>query len=478
MSRLHSTISTPMPSAPQVSGQKPSGASATVSNPAIHSSELQLTGSPSILSTSLSSAQSLSVSGPLSSPHGTVHRTKSTKHGTPVSPSLSGQLTPATPSSPTGSVTTSTTAHSPKSPAPTAISTSLSVGVVGLLPGELSGGPSLSVLPDPVETTNIAHSKPAATGNILNTGKPSVSLPTGLSTTDPFPGESTSHLSSSAQTQKMPPSSNGDNFPTGTATTISGSAQKEPSSVISSRLPISNKHTATSVSDPVIVIVTPGQSTSWTNTWLRVSDSTSTSSQSSSATATTSSHDTLRPSGTIAIPEIPTGPSRDPETSNLEPTAPHTHSRLSKGTDTVTTIHAISTVTKVVTVPASDEPEAPAPTETKNPQTTQESKATATPNQTEKASDIPNPPPPSRKTKPTAETGVPATEPSITSVAQPTGAIDDALLRGLQVVPVTPQGFVTVTETKTETTTKTETETETETKTVYINPTFTMTADS
>ncbi|KAK1141249.1 hypothetical protein N8T08_009288 [Aspergillus melleus] len=473
-------MSTLIPSAPQLSRQKPSGASATVSKPAIHSSELQSTGSPSILPTSLNSAQSLSVSGPLNSPHGTVHRTKSTEHGTPLSSSLSSHLTPTTPSSPTGSVTTSTTAHSPKSPAPTTISTSLSVGVVGLLPGELSSGASLSVLPDPAETTNLTHLKSVATGSILNIGKPSVSLPTGFSTTAPFPGESTSQSSSSAQTQKMPPPSNGDNLPTGTATTISGSAQKEPSSVISSQLPISNKNTATSVSDPVIVIVTPGQSTSWTNTWLHVSDSTSTSSQSSSVIATTTSHTTLRPSGTIAIPAIPTGPSRDPETSNSEPTAPHTHSRLSKGTDTATTIHAISTVTKVVTVPASDEPEAPAPTETKDPKTTQEPKATATQNQTEKASDIPNPPPTSRKTKPTAETGVPATESSITSVAQPTRVIDDALLRGLQVVPVTPQGFITVTETKTETTTKTktETETETETQTVYMNPTFTMTADS
>ncbi|KAI9045793.1 uncharacterized protein KD926_007096 [Aspergillus affinis] len=481
---LHSTISPPVPSPPQIPGQTPSGASATVSNPAIKSSEQHSTGSSSIPPLSLNSAQRPSVSGPSGTPHGTTHRTEPTGHGTHLSPSLSSPLTPTTPpttpSSPAGSVAASTTGHSHKSSAPPATSTNLAVGVVGLLPGEVSGGSSLSVPPNPLETTNGAHSNSVATGSNLDTGKPSGSLPTGLSTTTPFPGEFTIHSSSSAQTHKTPPPTNADESATETATITSNSAQKEPSSVISSGLPTSNQHTAPSVSDPVIVIVTPGQSTSWTNTWLRVSDSTSMSSTSSSTTTTTT-HTTIRPSGTIAIPEIPTGPSRDPETSIPEPTAPHQHSSLPKGTDTVTTIHAFSTVTKVVTVPASDEPEAPASAETKDPQTTtQEPEATATPNQTEKASDIPNPPSPSRKIKPTAEGGVPATEYSTTSAAQPTGAIE--YLQGLQVVPVTPQGFVTVTETKTETTTKTktktETETETEIKTVYIHPTLTVTAGS
>ncbi|PLB46876.1 hypothetical protein P170DRAFT_466264 [Aspergillus steynii IBT 23096] len=397
-----------------------------------------------------------------------AHPIESTRNRQSLSHTLSGSLAPTAHSSPTGGVPVSTTDPILKNPAQT--TTSLTVGVVGLLPGAVSSGSSPSV--PSLEATNSVHSHSATVGTIVTIGKFTGRVPTAPNTEIPVPSEPTGLSGSSPpQTQKTIPATTGDGLPTGS--TVSESAQKAPSSVISDGMPMDGKHTrvpgttAPPVSDPAIVIVTPGQSTSWTNTWSHVSDSKPTSSQTSTTT-------TIRPPRTIPKPKIPTGPTRHHhKTTAPGQTASHVHGGVSEGGELVTTIPITATVTEVVTVAAPDESPG-----TGNAKATQEPKVIPTPSQPKEAGDTHIPP--SQKTKPTAETlepATPTTGPQVTPAAQPTGAIHETL-RGLQVVPVTPQGFITVTETKTETTTqiKTTTETETETMTIYVDPTMTMTA--
>lgn len=166
----------------------------------------------------------------------------------------------------------------------------------------------------------------------------------------------------------------------------------------------------------------------------------------------------------------------DPDTTVPEPMASHTNSGISKETESPTIIHATSTMTKVVTVPASDgsnepvhstEPKAANANPTKGPK-----KVTITEYKTDEVDNTTMSP--SGKTNPTIETGLPVTPSTGPGPKEtPTGMFDDTF-QGLQVVPVTPQGFVTVTETKTETMMETKTTTETKTETVYIKPTVTV----
>lgn len=450
-------------SSPQISGHIPSRSSPAVHSPATHSGDAN--GSPSTLLSSLNTARSLSVSTRLSGSFGTTRPFKQTNIVPSLSPALSGSSTHRAHSLLTGSVTIPTIDHSPKTSAPTAVSTSLTVGVVGTLPVAVSSTSASAPSGPYLEATNDVNSHPVTVGTIITIGNTSGSLPTSAS---PAPGDTKRHSGSSPpHAHETTTATTAKELPT--RSTTFHSAQKTALSLTSGGGPQDDKPTGvpepttSTVSDPVIVVVTPGQSTSWTNTWVHISDSTSASSQSSSTTTT------VRPHGTIAKPKIPTGPTRHHSAMVPEQTASHTHNGISKGVELVTTIKATSTVMQVVTVAGPNES-----TEIEDAKATRGPNDTATLNQQEEASDTPVPQ--SQKIKPTVETGGPApitTEPEVEPSSPQTGAIDD-ILRGLQVVPLTPQGFVTVTETKTETTThmKTTTETETKTLTVYINPTM------